>query len=288
MDIYRSEAGRETVQAWCRSELDRRLPSAERRVVETSLGPTHLTTVGAGRPVLLLPGTNFGAATSIPLITALAPSFRVTAADLPGQPGLSSGLRVREDLVSRHRSWLAQVGTAVGAPSVLVLGESLGAAVALCAEPGPRIGGLLLVVPAGLVGTRVGGGTLVASLPWLLGPTAARADRLLSAMDGGARVVDRERLVEWMTLVPRHVHSSLAPAPLPNRALTPWRDTPCRVVAGQHDRFFPPGRLAGPARNLLHAGTTVVPGAGHLLTHTAPQAVAALAEDLHRVAGDAS
>nr|WP_255426337.1 alpha/beta hydrolase [Pseudonocardia sp. C8] len=234
-----------------------------------------------------MPGTNFGAATSLPLISRLAASFRVTAVDLPGQPGLSAGTRVPDDAVSRNRRWLGEVLDAVGHAPVLLVGESRGAAVALCAEPGRRIGGLALVVPAGLVGARLDAGILAASVPWLWRPTPARADRVLSTMDGGARVVDRRRLVEWLAMVPRHARSGLAPAPLPEHVLTAWRAAPCRVVAGEHDRFFPPERLAAPARERLRAPTVVVAGAGHLVTHTAPEAVAGVVTELHRFAGDA-
>lgn len=284
MEIYRSDAGQQIVQKWCRAELDRVLPSADRRVVTTSLGPTHLTTTGTGPKVLLLPGTNFGAATSLQLISELAASFRVTTVDLPGQPGLSSGIRVDDDLVTRHRRWIAEVLAAIGDVPALLVGESLGAAVALCAEPGPRIAGLALVVPAGLACARLEAGILAASVPWLLRPTPARAERLLSTMDGGARVADRDRLVEWMAMVPMHTRSSLAPSPLPNQVLAAWQDTPCRVVAGEHDRFFPPARLTVPARELLHAATTVVGGAGHLLTRTSPEVVVEVVADLQRLA----
>lgn len=283
MDIYRSETGRQILQRWCRDQLERTLPSADRQIVDTALGPTHLTTTGSGPRVVFLPGTNFGAATSTPLISAMASTFRVTAVDLPGQPGLSSGQRIRDDLVVRHREWLTQVCAAIGDSSVLLVGESLGAAVALCAESGSPIGGLVAVVPAGLVSARLDVGILMASVPWLLRPARARADRLLSMMDGGAAVHDREQLVEWMAMVPRHLRTSLAPAPLPNQVLTRWQNTPCRVVLGEHDRFFPAARLVPPAQRLLGAETAVVTGAGHLLTHTAPHAVAEVLTDLNRV-----
>lgn len=290
MEIYRSESGRRLVQEWCRRELTGALPSAQRRVVETSLGPTHLTSVGSGAPVVLLPGTNFGAATSLPLISALGTSFQVTVVDLPGQPGLSSGVRPNDDLVAQHRQWLAQVFTEVrraGRP-LLVIGESLGAAIALCAEPGPHIGGLVLVVPAGLIGARVDLMTLAATLPWLMRPTPGRAARLIETMSGGATLLDRDRLVEWMTMVPKHARSSLAPAPLPNGVLTAWRSTPCRILAGGEDRFYAPRRLVEPARRTLHASTTVVADAGHLLTHTAPDVVADVTMEMHQLIGDAA
>ncbi|WP_060577203.1 alpha/beta fold hydrolase [Pseudonocardia sp. EC080610-09] len=254
--------------------LDRHLPLADRRIVGTSLGPTHLTSVGEGPRVLLVPGTNFSAASSIGLVTALAGTHRVTVADLPGQPGLSSAERCGDDLVRRHRCWFAEVHAHLAEEPMIVVGESLGAAVVLCADPDPRIAGLVLVVPAGLVAARVDPGVLAAATGWTLRRTERWSDRLLHTMDGGATVPDRARLIEWMTLVARHARTSLAPVPLPASVLTRWRSTPCRVLAGPGDRFFPAGRLVVPARRMRDAETIRVDGTGHLLTHTAPRAVA--------------
>ncbi|MEV1293188.1 alpha/beta hydrolase [Pseudonocardia sp. NPDC049635] len=289
MDVYRSEAGRRALQDWCRRELDRALPGAQRRTLETCLGPTHLTTAGSGPGVVLLPGTNFGAATSIPLISALSRSFRVTAVDTPGQPGLSSGRRPVDDLITQHQHWFTQVLRGIGPDTgpLLLIGESLGAVAALCADPAPQIRGLLLVAPAGLIEARVDLVTLRATLPWLLRPTPRRAARLLATMAGGAPIADHDRLVEWMAMVPEHARSSLAPAPLPNVTISAWQHTPCRVVVGEHDRFFPPPRLAEVARTALHAGTRVVPDAGHLVAHTAPEVIVDVAAQLHGVGQDA-
>ena len=275
MDIYRSETGRAAVGAWCADELDRRLPSAHRRVVDSPLGPTHLTTSGAGRQdLVLLPGTNMNAATSVPVIRALAGRFRVTVPDLPGQPGLSTGERPRADLVGVYRDWLDHVLATVSEGPVLLVGESLGTAVALCATPHSQVAGLVLAGPAGLTDARISPGTLWASLPWLLRPTPARSARMLAAMYGDGVVADHDHLVEWMTLAARHTRSSLAPPPLPAPVITRWRAAPCRVLVGEHDRLFTPRRVQPPAAGLLHASTTIIPRGGHLLSHTNPHAVA--------------
>ncbi|MFP5072621.1 alpha/beta fold hydrolase [Pseudonocardia nantongensis] len=276
VDIYRSDRGRTAIHAWCADELDGRLPSADRRVVDSPLGPTHLTTSGSGpQDLVLLPGTNMNAATSIPVIRALAGSVRVTVADLPGQPGLSAGERPQADLVDGYRAWLDHVLAAVGEGPVLLAGESRGAAVALCASPGPKVGGLLLAAPAGLVVARLTPGVLRASVPWLLRPTPARSARMLATMYGEGVVADHDQLVDWMALVARHVRSSLSPSPLPERVVAGWHTTPCQVLVGEHDRFFTPGRVRPAAAGLLQAATTTVPGGGHLLSHTSPDAVAA-------------
>lgn len=282
MDIYRSDAGRDAVRAWCTGQLQRRLPSAHRRVVDSPLGPTHLMTSGIGpRDVLLLPGTNMNAATSVPLIRALAGSGRVTVADLPGQPGLSAGDRPQADLIGRYRAWLDHVLALVsGERTALLVGESRGAAVALCASPRRRVAGLLLAAPAGLIDARVTPAVLRASLPWLLRPTATTSARMLTMMYGEQTVADHDQLTEWMTLVARHAHSSLSPSPLPNPIVTEWRSTPCQVLVGDHDRFFSPRRVQPAAAGLLRAATTVLPDGGHLLSHTSPKAIAEAVSNL--------
>lgn len=274
MDIYRSEHGRQVLQDRCRAEIERRLPSARRRTIGSPLGATHLTDCGDRGPrVVLVPGTNFCAATSVPLVDALAGVCRVTVVDVPGQPGLSSGVRPVGDLVGRFRGWLDAVLAGVGDGPVVLVGESRGAALSLCASPGPRISGLVLAAPAGLVGARVTPAVAGASLPWLLRPTPARSARVLACLTGGARVPDHDLLADWLTLVARHARSSLAPAPLPTAVLTQWRDTPVSVVLGERDTFFPHRRMTVPARRLLDATTVVVPRGGHALSHTDPAAI---------------
>lgn len=273
VNIYRSEAGRTDIRAWCTNALDQRLPSSHRRIVDSPLGPTHLTTVGTGpRDIVLLPGTNMNAGTMIPLIRALGTRFRVTVPDLPGQPGLSAAERSRGDFVDAFRAWLDHIRGTVSAGPVLV-GESRGAAVALCASPSPQVAGLVLVSPAGFIRARVTPRILRASVPWLLRPTPARSARLLATMYGPEAVADHDHLVEWMTVSAQHSRSSLAPAPLPQTVIKEWRMTPCELLVGEHDPFFPAHRVRGPAATLLGATTTVVAGGGHLLSHTSPEAI---------------
>ncbi len=89
---YRSRQGHELVRNWCERRLDEWTVAHERHEVDTGAGRTHLVVAGSGEViVLLLPGTNFNAATSLSLASALAARVRVVLADLPGQPGLSTG-----------------------------------------------------------------------------------------------------------------------------------------------------------------------------------------------------
>ena len=101
--------------------------------------------------------------------------------------------------------------------------------------------------------------------------------RLVDLMAGPASSADLSRLVEWMTLAARSTRTSGAPGPLPHDVLARWRGHDVRVLAGEHDVFFLPDRLAGPALSLLGVELEVVRGAGHLLPDQRPEAVVAAA-----------
>src|SRR5688500_334877 len=102
--IYRSDDGRTAIRAWCEERLT--AASFEGRPIEPPLGPTFTTAIGAGHDVVLLPGTNLATATCIPLIEELSSTGRVTALDLPGQPGLSAEERPERDA---YGPWLRTV-----------------------------------------------------------------------------------------------------------------------------------------------------------------------------------
>jgi len=224
--------------------------------VDTALGPTHLTTAGAGNDVCVyLPGTNFNAATSTDVLAALGASTRIVCADLPGQPGLSAAGRPR-DAVRAFRAWvqevLAHVRAADGPGRLLLVGHSRGAAVAFGADPG----------------------SVGPSLAWLFRPTPARSRRLVVLMAGADGDHGLEHVTEWLTLTARSTRSTGAPGPLPRELLERWRDRNVAVVTGELDVFFPPGRLDQPCRHDLGQAGETVPGAGHLLTDQRPGLVA--------------
>ncbi len=269
-DPYRTPAGREAIRAWCTARLDAWAVPHERRTVPTTLGETSLVTAGEGAAtVLYLPGTNFNAATSLTLVEALAARQRVVVADLPGQPGLSAGRRPGDRLA--YGAWIAEIVAAVAGDRLVLAGHSLGAAAALTADPA-GVHGLLLLDPAGLIRLRVRPGTLLATLPWLARPTPARSARLLAEMHARSCAPSPEH-VEWMTLVARHVRTSLAPSPLPRALLDRWRDTPRAVLVGEQDCFLPARPLATATRARLGVDLDVVTRAGHLLPEDQPQRV---------------
>lgn len=259
------------MRQWASSRLDRWELSHTRTRVATSCGETHLVQAGSGPDdVVLVPGTNFCAAAMLPLVGTLAPEFRVTAVDLPGQPGLSAGTRLHNS--QTFRPWLAEVIAAAGVDRPVVIGHSLGGLVAMeGASAGAPVRGLLLLDPAGLVRLRVTPALVLRTLPWLLRPTTASAARLLRAMAGPDWTPSPE-LSAWMALVGGRVRSSLAPKPMSNEALRRLA-VPVRVVGGEHDVFLPPRALTKGAARVPGATYRAVAGAGHLLPDENPGAV---------------
>ena len=273
MGLYRSAAGEQAIRAWCQDRLDGWGVAHERREEATALGSTHLLTAGTGEPtVVLVPGTNLNAATSLDLVEAVARHRRVTAVDLPGQPGLSAADLPGQDRISAYGRWLEELlGQLGGGPFVLV-GHSLGAAVVLAASPSDQVAGIVLVDPAGLVKATLGLGLIATSTAWFLRPTTARSTRLIERMQAPGHPAAPD-LVGWFTLVGRHTRSDGAPGPVGDDVLARWRATPRTVVTGEADTFFPPTKLAPVARRALEIDPVVVPDAGHLLPHEHPEAV---------------
>ncbi|WP_082317680.1 alpha/beta fold hydrolase [Streptomyces sp. NRRL WC-3549] len=273
--IYRNEMGRQSIRGWCTEQLDRWPVRHERTVVTAKDVPSHVVTAGAGATtVVFVPGTNFNAASSLPLATALvAAGRRVVLLDVPGQPGLSSGERAPSGGgLSWYGCWLGEVLTELSAGPVTVLGHSFGAAIAVsCASP--CVEQQVLVSPGGLTRLRVSGSVMAASAAWYVRPTPKRSARLLRAMHAPGRQ-PRPELVEWMTLVARYARSSGAPG----GAKLPATTVPRRVVAGRHDTFLPPRHLGSAVRRTLGIELDVVAGAGHLLVDEAPEYVAALTD----------
>ncbi|GGZ25792.1 hypothetical protein GCM10010387_19210 [Streptomyces inusitatus] len=234
---------------------------------------THTVLAGSGATtVVFVPGTNFNAATSLPLATALiAASHRVLLVDVPGQPGLSSGERgLSGGRLSWYGAWLSEVIEKIPSGPVAVMGHSFGAAIALSSDS-PHINRLLLVSPGGLTRLRLTTTVLTASTAWFLRPTPPRSARLLRAMLAPGNS-PRDELVDWMTLVARHARSSGAPG----AAALSTRPIPRLVVTGEHDVFLPPRRLRPAVRATLGAELGIVPEAGHLVVEERPAHLAGL------------
>ncbi|MGH3712876.1 MAG: alpha/beta fold hydrolase [Micromonosporaceae bacterium] len=276
---YRSKRGRETIRDWCRWKLEHWLVPNERRTLHTSAGPTHVTVTGTDAPtVVLLPGTNFNTATSLPLLDVLTRRWPTVALDLPGQPGLSDEHRPRRNRLTWYGNWLTDALDKLGCDQVTVVGHSLGGAVALASDS-PRIAARLLIAPAGITRLAVPTTVLRATLPWLTRPTTTRSARLLRLMHATGHTPAPD-LTTWMTLIARHCRTTLAPPPLPAALLQQRRDTPHLIAVGDQDVFLPPKRLRPATAELLGADLHVLKHTGHLAPHEHPDQITALIEEL--------
>lgn len=274
---YRSMRGQQVLRDWCERRLEYWDQAHTRHEVATTAGDTHLVAAGCGdATVLYLPGTNFSAATSLSLALALATRCRVVLADLPGQPGLSTGQRPSGDRAAGYGVWVGEivewVRGSLGAGPLVLAGHSLGAAVAL-AGPTTGVTALVVIDPAGLVNLRVSAAVLRATLPWLMRPTGRRSQALLKQLTV-PDWTDDPALVEWMTLVARHTIPGGAPRPLPAAVTARWHTTPRLAVSGERDTFLPPSRLAPAVRDHLGIELTVLPGLGHLSVAEDPATLA--------------
>ena len=181
--LYRSPArcrsGARLVLRWP-GELE--VPHATHEV-DTSCGQTHVLSAGTGDGICIyLPGTNFNAASSTVVLSALASRCRVYAADLPGQPGLSTAKRPDPELPG-YAAWvsdlIAWIRRRHEGGRIVLAGHSRGAAVALSAAP-DRVDGLALLAPAGLTAVRPTIAMLRSTLPWLVRRNNAGAENSLS------------------------------------------------------------------------------------------------------------
>ncbi|GAU71066.1 putative hydrolase [Streptomyces sp. NBRC 110611] len=128
--IYRSETGKELIRRWCLDQLAAWPVPHERKTVTVKGAETHVVLAGSGATtVVFVPGTNFNAAASLPLATALvAAGFRVLLVDIPGQPGLSCGERpLSGRRLSWYGAWLSGVIEEISSAPVAVMGHSFGA-----------------------------------------------------------------------------------------------------------------------------------------------------------------
>ncbi len=272
---YRSLVDQRTVQDWCATRLAKWPLEHERRTLDTTAGRTHVTVTGRGTPtVVLVPGTSANVTTYFPLVEMLTAQYPTMVVDVPGQPGLSSGERIRRDRSAWYGSWLCEVLDAAVIDQAVVVGHSLGGSIALACDS-PRIAARVLIGTAGLVRLRVDAATLAATAAWMVHPTNASSTRFVRRFLAPAGVPPAE-LVEWYTIVARHCRTSLAPPALPQDVIARARRVPRIVASGHHDVFAPPDRLRRPAADMLGVQVTDIVGTGHFVTDERPEAVVAL------------
>jgi pimeloyl-ACP methyl ester carboxylesterase len=263
--VYKNPGAQLAVRQWCSRALAQADFPLTTRNLATSVGRVALTSAGVGRPrVVLVPGTGFSAAVTLPWLQALSGRWATTVIDLPGQPGLSGPSRPRRGRLGWYGGVLNEILAAIDADEVVLVGNSLGAAVALAVDS-PRIAARALISPAGFIHLSIDAKLALLSALWLLRPTAEHTRRMLRFFVAPG-VDPPETEVEWMTLTAACCRTTLAPPPLPTEILTRGANRPCLVAVGEHDRFLPPQRLSAAVRRTMNLDVRVFPGLGHLTT----------------------
>ncbi|GAB3746813.1 hypothetical protein GCM10027590_65180 [Nocardiopsis nanhaiensis] len=276
--VYRSGAVRRDIHDWCSRRIAAQSAVRAHPAISTSLGPTRVFSAegGPGTPVLILPGAVLNTATLLGAVHALAEDRPVLAADLPGYPGLSDSALPSDPRSAAYGAWLDEVLPQVTSQPVILLGSGAGAVAVLCSTPGPLVGGVCLINPAGLVSPGLGARLMGAFLRWRLRPQETTSASLLRLM-GAAPAPDSgdDVLVEWLTLVGRscHVHTLLPARPLQSEVYHRWADVPTSVATGSEDPLFSPYLLDSPARLFLDTGVQTLQGAGHLALHDRPDQI---------------
>ncbi|WP_017575028.1 alpha/beta fold hydrolase [Nocardiopsis kunsanensis] len=277
--VYRSENAERSVHAWCHEALNQWPELGPLPPIETRLGRTQAFSAagGPGTPVLVLSGTNFNAAATVPAARVLSEDRPVHLVDLPGQPGLSCGRRSVGDRADSYAAWMDELLPQITDRPVIILGHSRGAAITLASAPSPLVAGVVLVNPAGLTAAGLSSGAMKATLSWRMHPNEHTSERLVEFLSG--RGPDPERAectseTEWLTLVARHCRTGSTPSPLNAESFHAWAGHRVVVATGSHDPFFSPARLHGPARRFLDTDVRVIEDTGHLSLYERPDRVA--------------
>lgn len=171
-----------------RAQLLAMIPATE-RTWELAGVSTAVLDGGSGTPVVILHGGGQFAGTWTRVISQLVTGHRVVVPDLPGH-GASE---VQEGVLDADRvlAWVGELLEATGPSPPVLLGHSLGGAIAarFATDHGDRISSLVLVDTFGLSAFRPARRLALAMVGFLVRPTEHTRDRFL-----GQRMLDLGRV----------------------------------------------------------------------------------------------
>lgn len=270
MSVFKSEEGRKIVQAAYESFLTNWPVEHERRQVKTKIGEavvlTHVVLCGPAEapPLLLLHGTMSNSAAWMGDVGRWSNFFRVIAADMPGEPGLSEDRRLQVK-GNDYSFWLDSLLNELGYQdeAVSVVGQSLGAFAALkfaISEP-IRVKKLSMLTTSGVASARIS--FLFKALPLiLLGKWGAR--RLNRMIAYGVDIGDDAS--SFGELVSKHCRTMNDPLPLFSDEELRRLSMPVQFFGGDHDILLNTEATSVRLQQLVPGiELNILEGAGHVV-----------------------
>jgi pimeloyl-ACP methyl ester carboxylesterase len=285
--VYRSEAGRDLVQAQYRELLARWPAGTDQLRVPTREGETFVVACGPADapPVVLLQGSGANAAMWLPDIEAYTRRLRAYAVDVIGEPGGSAPSRPALGSAA-YAEWLDDALDGLRLERAALVGVSLGGALALdfAARRPQRVERLVLLAPSG-IGRQRSGFLVKAVLLQLLGDRGRR--RLLSSALGvrpGQAGPREQELGELALLIFKHFRPRLDRVPLVDDATLAGLVPPTLVIAGAHDALLDSQDTARRLRQCApDVEVRLLPDAGHYLPGQAPVVLDFLTQPAHHI-----
>ena len=262
--IYKSEAGKQAVEAFYRSALERWPVPHRELIVPTRHGDTFIVASGDEHapPLVLFHGSGANSIVWIRDITEWARGHRVYAIDLIGEPGLSAASRppLRSDA---YAEWLDDVWNHLGLAAASIVGVSFGGWLALeyAVKRPARVGSLSLVSPSGIGSQNVG--TLVkAGLLRMLGPWGLRRSLRLVAGRKGVPV----EVSDFVMLVFRNFRPRMEKLPIRTDQELAALTMPVQVIVGRNDSLIRSDETRDRVqRHVRQLRLTYLEGEGHIL-----------------------
>ena len=234
--IYKSDAGRQIVEAQYREALER-WPVEHRQLrVPTREGETFVIVSGQGSatPIVLLHGSGTNASVWMHSVAEWARRFRVYAVDTIGEPGFSAPARP-PFASDAYVGWLDDVWDQLSLESAGIVGISLGGWLALeyAVKRPARVASLSLISPSG-VGAQNMATLVKAGLLMKLGPWGVR--RAL-ALVTGQRALPQEA-ADSLILRFRHFRPRMEALPIRTDAELASLTMPVQLIVGGRDALL--------------------------------------------------